>query len=146
MRDIICRRSHNHQSQREPQHHDDDAAQLADDVLFSFTSGERWGGAYGKMERPRFTVLHPEGSFNASKDIIDRLLLDNMQDEVFILSHTRGLDEETRTGAECFGQHDEAQSAHRSASGRYPSRSTDEAAGGRMEKLFPPALPAHPLT
>jgi len=48
------------------------------------------------MERPRFTVLHPEGSFNASKDIIERLLLDNMQDEVFILLRTRGLDEETR--------------------------------------------------
>ena len=48
------------------------------------------------MERPRFTMLQPEGSFNASKDIIDRLLLDNMQDEVFILSRTRGLDEETR--------------------------------------------------
>ena len=48
------------------------------------------------MERPRFTALHPEGSFNASKDIIDRLLLDNMQDEVFILLRTRGLDEETR--------------------------------------------------
>ena len=49
-----------------------------------------------KMERPRFTALHPEGSFNKSKDISDRLLLDNMQDEVFILSRTRGLDEETR--------------------------------------------------
>ena len=48
------------------------------------------------MERPRFTALHPEGSFDKSKDIIDRLLLDNMQDEVFILSRTRGLDEETR--------------------------------------------------
>ena len=48
------------------------------------------------MERPRFTELRPEGSFNASKDIIERLLLDNMQDEVCILSRTRGLDEETR--------------------------------------------------
>ena len=48
------------------------------------------------MERPRFTMLHPEGSYNASKDIIERLLLDNMQDEVFILQSTRGLDEETR--------------------------------------------------
>ena len=48
------------------------------------------------MGRPRFTALQPEGSSNKSKDIIDRLLLDNMQDEVFILSRTRGLDEETR--------------------------------------------------
>ena len=47
-------------------------------------------------ERPRFTMLHPKGSYNASKDIIERLLLDNMQDEVFILQSTRGLDEETR--------------------------------------------------
>lgn len=72
--------------------------QLSSQIMFffTFTSGERWGGAYGKMERPRFTVLHPEGSFNASKDIIERLLLDNMQDEVFILLRTRGLDEETR--------------------------------------------------
>ena len=49
------------------------------------------------MERPRFTVLHPEGSYNASKDIIKRLLLDNMHDEVFILQSTRGLDEKTRS-------------------------------------------------
>ena len=48
------------------------------------------------MTRPRFTVLQPEGSFNKSKDIMDRLLLDNMRDEVFILLRTRGLDEETR--------------------------------------------------
>ena len=48
------------------------------------------------MERPRYTALHPEGSFNASKDIVDRLLMDNMQDEVFILESTRSLDPETR--------------------------------------------------
>ena len=48
------------------------------------------------MERFRFTALHPEGSFNASKDIIDRLLMDSMHDEVFILESTRGLDEATR--------------------------------------------------
>ena len=48
------------------------------------------------MERFRFTALHPEGSFNASKDIIDRLLMDSMHDEVFILESTRGLDERTR--------------------------------------------------
>ena len=48
------------------------------------------------MERPRFTTLHPEGSFNTSKDIVERLLLDNMKDEVFILESTRSLDPETR--------------------------------------------------
>ena len=45
------------------------------------------------MERPRFTMLHPEGSYNASEDIIERLPLDNMQD----LQSTRGLDEKTRS-------------------------------------------------
>ena len=44
------------------------------------------------MERPRFTTLHPEGSFNASKDIVERLLMDNMQDEVSILESTRSLE------------------------------------------------------
>jgi hypothetical protein len=48
------------------------------------------------MERPRFTTLRPEGSFNASKDIVERLLLDSAQDEVFILQSTRSLDPETR--------------------------------------------------
>ena len=37
------------------------------------------------MPRPRFTILHPEGSYNMSKDIVERLLLDNMADEVFAL-------------------------------------------------------------
>ena len=46
------------------------------------------------MEKPRFTT--PEGSYNASKDIVERLLMDNMQDEVFILESTRSLDPETR--------------------------------------------------
>ena len=41
-------------------------------------------GAIWLAPKPGESVLHPEGSFNASKDIIDRLLLDNMQDEVFI--------------------------------------------------------------
>ena len=44
------------------------------------------------MERPRFTTLHPEGSFNTSKDIVERLLMDNMKDEVFILESTRSLE------------------------------------------------------
>ena len=46
--------------------------------------------------RTRFTTLHPEGSFNMSKDIVERLLLDNMEDEVFILESSRSLDPETR--------------------------------------------------
>ena len=46
--------------------------------------------------RTRFTTLHPEGSFNTSKDIVERLLMDNMQDEVFILQSIRSLDLETR--------------------------------------------------
>lgn len=36
------------------------------------------------MPRPRFTILHPEGSYNMSKDIVERLLLDNMADEVIL--------------------------------------------------------------
>jgi hypothetical protein len=48
------------------------------------------------METPRFTTLRPEGSFNTSKDIVERLLMDNMQDEVFILEITRSLDPVTR--------------------------------------------------
>ena len=46
--------------------------------------------------RHRFTTLHAEGSFNTSKDIVERLLMDNMKDEVFILKSTRSLDPETR--------------------------------------------------
>ena len=49
------------------------------------------------MPRPRFTVLHPEGSYNMSKDIVERLLLDNMADEVFILQTLKDkVDAETR--------------------------------------------------
>ena len=66
--------------------------QLISQIMFFFRSGRERGGVgrMDKMERPRFTALHPEGSFNKSKDIIDRLLLDNMQDAVFILSRPRG--------------------------------------------------------
>ncbi len=50
-----------------------------------------------KMSRPRFTTLHPEGSYNMSKDIVERLLLDNMADEVFILQTLKDkVDAETR--------------------------------------------------
>ena len=48
------------------------------------------------MEQPSFTTLHPEGSFNASKDIGERLLMDSMQDGLFILEGMRELDERTR--------------------------------------------------
>ena len=123
--------------------------QLSSQIMFffSFTSGERWGGAYGKMERPRFTVLHPEGSFNASKDIIDRLLLDNMQDEVFILSRTRGLDEETRREVRRALDNMMRRSRHIAVHlvDTLRVRQTRQLAGD-SGKLFPPALPAHPLT
>ena len=46
------------------------------------------------MERPRFTVLRPEGSYNATKGIVERLLMGNMQDEVFVLQAVKGLPEE----------------------------------------------------
>lgn len=49
-----------------------------------------------KMPRPRFTTLR-EGSYNMSKDIVERLLLDNMADEVFILQTLKDkVDAETR--------------------------------------------------
>jgi hypothetical protein len=48
------------------------------------------------MERPRFRTLRPEGNYNASKDIVERLLLDSMADEAYILQTLRGIDDETR--------------------------------------------------
>jgi len=46
------------------------------------------------MERPRFTELKPDGSYNRSKDIVERLL-DSMADEVFVLQSVKGkVDEE----------------------------------------------------
>ena len=100
----------------------------------------------GEMERPRFTMLHPEGSFNASKDIIDRLLLHNMQDEVFILSRTRGLDEETRREVRRALGNRMRRSRHIAA---HPVdtlriRQTRQPAGDNGK--VSPALPAHPLT
>ena len=66
--------------------------------LFRGQTGLKTGGLEEnvKMERARFTTRHPEGSFNASKDIVERLLLDSMRDEVFILERNRSLDPETR--------------------------------------------------
>ena len=47
------------------------------------------------MERPRFTELKPNSSYNRSKDIVERLLLDSMADEVFVLQSVKGkVDEE----------------------------------------------------
>ena len=42
------------------------------------------------MERPRFTELKPDGSYNRSKDIVESLLLDSMADEVFVLQSVKG--------------------------------------------------------
>ena len=48
------------------------------------------------MPRPRFTALHPQGSYNETKDVVDRLLLDSMADECFVLQSIRGkVDPET---------------------------------------------------
>ena len=48
------------------------------------------------MERPRYTVLHPQGSYNATKDAVNRLLRESTQDEVFVLESLRGkVDPET---------------------------------------------------
>ena len=48
--------------------------------------------------------------------MVERLLLDNMKDEVFILESTRSLDPETaRGGAESLGSNGAAQSSHRPA-------------------------------
>lgn len=71
--------------------------------IMAFTSAVREdaegrGGAKkrAKMPRPRFTALHPQGSYNETKDIVDRLLMDSMADECFVLQSIRGkVDPET---------------------------------------------------
>jgi hypothetical protein len=40
-------------------------------------------------QRPRYTALHPEGSYNETKNIVDRLLMDSTADEVFVLQSIR---------------------------------------------------------
>ena len=99
------------------------------------------------MMRPRFTVLQPEGSFNKSTDIIDRLLLDSMQDEVFILSRTRGLDEETRREVRKALDNMMRRSRHIAAQlvDTLRVRQTRQSAGA-YGNVISPALPAHPLT
>ena len=42
------------------------------------------------MERPRVTELKPYGSYTRGKDIVARLLLDSMVDEVFVLQSVKG--------------------------------------------------------
>ena len=48
------------------------------------------------MERPRYATLHPEGSYDTTEDVVNRLLLDSTQDVVFVLESLRGkVDPET---------------------------------------------------
>ena len=42
------------------------------------------------MPRKRYTRLRPERSFHMSKDIIERLMLDNMADQVFVQQSVNG--------------------------------------------------------
>ena len=101
-------------------------------------------GRMDKWSSHAFTVLHPEGSFNASKDIIDRLLLDNMQDEVCILSRTRRLDEETRREVRRALDNMMRRSRHIAArlvdTLRVRVRQTRQPAGGNG-KVIPPCAP-----
>ena len=99
------------------------------------------------MERPRFTALHPEASFNASKDIVERLLMDNAHDEVFVLESTRGLDEasrrEVRKALDNMARRSRHIAEHLIDTLRVRRTGRRREA---MEKLSPPALPAHPFT
>jgi hypothetical protein len=42
------------------------------------------------MARKRYTRLRPERCFHMSKDIIERLMLDNMADQVFVQQSVKG--------------------------------------------------------
>ena len=42
------------------------------------------------MARKRYTRLRPERCFHMSKDIIERLMLDNMADQVFVQQSVQG--------------------------------------------------------
>ena len=57
----------------------------------------RAGGELRKeMPRPPFTALHPQGSYNETQDVVDRLLMDSMADECFVLQSIWGkVDPET---------------------------------------------------
>ena len=73
-------------------------------MVFLTKCGQRERGGPGgakkrekaKTPRPRFTALHPQGSYNETKDVVDRLLMDSMADECFVLQSIRGkVDPET---------------------------------------------------
>ena len=57
----------------------------------------RAGGELRKeMPRPRFAAIHPQGSYNGTKDVVDRLMMGSMADECFVLQSIRGkVDPET---------------------------------------------------
>ena len=40
-------------------------------------------------QRPRYTALHPEGSYNETKNMLNRLLMDSAADEAFVLESIR---------------------------------------------------------
>ena len=74
----------------------------ASQIMVLTKCGQRGCGGLGgakkraKMPRPRFTALHPQGSYNETKDVVDRLLMDSMADECFVLQSIRGkVDPET---------------------------------------------------
>ena len=84
------------------------------------------------MPRKRYTRLRPDRSFHMSKDIIDRLMLDNMADQVFVCATERqGL---TRGGRRSVGagQHRAARSSYRAALGRGPARGDLPEANGKV--------------
>ena len=93
------------------------------------------------METPRFTTLHPERSLNASKDIVERLLLDNMKDEVFIRESTRSLDPETRAAVRKALDQMAQRSRH---IGRHLIElvQTTHSTPGRTGKVIPRAAPS----
>ena len=75
----------------------------ASQIMVLTKCGQRERGGPGglrkeraKMPRPRFTALHPHGTYNETKDVVERLLMDSMADECFVLQSIRGkVDPET---------------------------------------------------
>ena len=64
-------------------------------------------------ERPRFHGFNPESYGNQTHDIVDRLLLDSMADEVFVLQTVRGrLDPKTYEDAKRALEQIAARSRH----------------------------------
>ena len=82
------------------------------------------------MERPRFTELKPDGSYNRSKDIVERLLLDSMADEVFVLQSVKGkVDEEAYAAVQRALDNITARSRHIGQELRRVLKSQREAVG-----------------